>query len=49
MDEALAGHADRATIDNGSYHANDSAFRAASGWEPRVSLEWFRPRLAGYL
>ena len=46
--------ADRATIDIGSYHADDHAFRAATGWEPRVSLEqgirrsldWFRPRLA---
>ena len=49
--------ADRATIDIGSYHADDSAFRAATGWEPTVSLEegirrsleWFRPRLADYL
>ena len=31
--------ADRATIDIGSYHADDSAFRAAAGWEPRVGLE----------
>ena len=49
--------ADRATIDIGSYHADDSAFRAATGWKPQVSLEdgirrsldWFRPRLADYL
>jgi nucleoside-diphosphate-sugar epimerase len=49
--------ADRAAIDIGSYHADDSAFRAASGWEPRVglevgirrSLEWYRTRLADYL
>lgn len=49
--------ADRATIDIGSYHADDTAFRAATGWAPRVgledgirrSLEWFRPRLADYL
>jgi nucleoside-diphosphate-sugar epimerase len=49
--------ADRATIDIGSYHADDSAFRAAAGWEPRVgleegirgSLEWYRSRLADYL
>jgi UDP-glucose 4-epimerase len=49
--------AERATIDIGSYHADDSAFRAATGWLPRVSLEegiarsleWFRPRLAEYL
>ncbi len=49
--------ADRATIDIGSYHADDSAFRAAAGWAPRVSLEegigrslqWFRTRLADYL
>ena len=49
--------ADRATIDIGSYHADDSALRAATGWRPLVSLEdgirhsleWFRPRLADYL
>ena len=49
--------ADRARIDIGSYHADDRAFRAATGWAPRVSLEdgirrsidWFRPRLADYL
>ena len=49
--------ADRASIDIGSYHADDSAFRAASGWEPTVGLEegidrtlaWYRPRLADYL
>jgi nucleoside-diphosphate-sugar epimerase len=49
--------ADRATIDIGSYHADDSAFRAATGWEPKVgleegigrSLDWFRERLADYL
>ncbi|WBV41993.1 NAD(P)-dependent oxidoreductase [Pseudoroseomonas cervicalis] len=49
--------ADRAPIDIGSYHADDSAFRAATGWAPetslaeglRRSLDWFRPRLADYL
>lgn len=49
--------ADRATIDIGSYHADDSAFRAATGWAPRVgleegiarSLDWYRTRLAAYL
>ncbi|HEY3846628.1 MAG TPA: NAD-dependent epimerase/dehydratase family protein [Acetobacteraceae bacterium] len=49
--------ADRATIDIGSYHADDRAFRAATGWGPAVGLEegiartldWFRPRLADYL
>jgi nucleoside-diphosphate-sugar epimerase len=49
--------ADRATIDIGSYHADDRAFRAATGWEPAVGLEegiartldWYRPRLADYL
>lgn len=49
--------ADRKTIDIGSYHADDAAFRAASGWAPEVSLEegirrsleWYRPRLAAYL
>src|SRR6201994_1303168 len=49
--------ADRVRIDIGSYHADDSAFRAATGWQPLVSLEegvrrsleWFRPRLSDYL
>ncbi len=49
--------ADRASIDIGSYHADDSAFRAASGWAPTVGLEegiertlaWYRPRLVDYL
>ena len=49
--------ADRARIDIGSYHADDSAFRAASGWAPQTSLEegirrtleWYRSRLADYL
>ena len=49
--------ADRAQIDIGSYHADDTAFRAATGWMPKVSLEdgigrtidWYRPRLVDYL
>ena len=49
--------AERAAIDIGSYHADDTAFRAATGWAPKVSLEdglrrsldWFRPRLPAYL
>lgn len=49
--------ADRRTIDIGSYHADDRAFRAATGWAPTVSLEdgirrsleWYRTRLADYL
>jgi UDP-glucose 4-epimerase len=49
--------ADRARIDIGSYHADDTAFRTATGWAPQVSLEegirrtleWYRPRLADYL
>jgi UDP-glucose 4-epimerase len=49
--------ADRASIDIGSYYADDTAFRAATGWTPSValedgirrSLEWFRPRMAAYL
>jgi UDP-glucose 4-epimerase len=49
--------ADRASIDIGSYHADDRAFRLATGWNPatgledgiRRSIEWFRPRLAAYL
>ena len=49
--------ADRAAIDIGSYHADDSAFRAATGWKPETSLEdgvgrtleWYRNRLGDYL
>ena len=49
--------ADRKTIDIGSYHADDRAFRDATGWAPLVSLEegirrsldWYRPRLSAYL
>jgi nucleoside-diphosphate-sugar epimerase len=48
--------ADRAPIDIGSYHADDRAFRAATGWAPQIgldeglarSLEWYRARLADY-
>jgi nucleoside-diphosphate-sugar epimerase len=48
---------DRARIDIGSYYADDTAFRSATGWKPRVSLkdglqrslDWFRTRLADYL
>lgn len=31
--------ADRVRIDIGDYYADDGAFRAASGWAPRVALE----------
>lgn len=49
--------ADRARIDIGSYHADDSAFRAAAGWVAAVpleegirrSIEWYRGRLGDYL
>jgi UDP-glucose 4-epimerase len=49
--------ADRAQIDIGSYAADDRAFRAATGWWPRIdvdeglrrSLDWYRPRLAEYV
>lgn len=49
--------AERASIDIGSFHADDAAFRAATGWAPvvplleglRRSLDWFRPRLNDYL
>ena len=45
--------ADRAPIDIGSYHADDGAFRAATGWAPlvgldeglRLTLDWYRTRL----
>jgi nucleoside-diphosphate-sugar epimerase len=48
---------DRAAIDIGSYHADDRAFRAATGWAPDVSLQegiarslaWYRTRLPAYL
>ncbi len=48
--------ADRAPIDIGSYHADDRAFRSATGWAPAVgleeglrrSLDWYRERLADY-
>jgi UDP-glucose 4-epimerase len=48
---------DRKPIDIGSYAADDSALRAASGWAPRVelasgiagTLAYFRTRLASYL
>ncbi|HEY0181592.1 MAG TPA: NAD-dependent epimerase/dehydratase family protein [Rhodopila sp.] len=49
--------ADRARIDIGSYHADDSAFRAASGWAAETSidegiartLDWYKTRMADYL
>ena len=49
--------ADRAPIDIGSYHADDRAFRAATGWAPlvgldeglRLTLDWYRTRLADYV
>lgn len=49
--------ADRASIDIGSYHANDDAFRAATQWSPKIgledgiarSLDWYRGRLDTYL
>jgi UDP-glucose 4-epimerase len=47
---------DRKAIDIGDYYADDSAFRAISGWEPRVDLReglertlaYFRSRLEQY-
>jgi UDP-glucose 4-epimerase len=49
--------ADRAPIDIGSYAADDRAFRKATGWAPaidldkglKLSLDWYRQRLADYL
>jgi nucleoside-diphosphate-sugar epimerase len=49
--------AERAKIDIGSYVADDSRFRAATGWAPRIpldaglrrTLDWYRPRLDRYL
>jgi UDP-glucose 4-epimerase len=48
---------DRMAIDIGSYHADDTAFREATGWSPKVgladgiarALDWYRPRLAAYI
>jgi UDP-glucose 4-epimerase len=48
--------ADRAPIDIGSYHADDGAFRGATGWSPqvgldaglRLTLDWYRERLPDY-
>jgi UDP-glucose 4-epimerase len=48
--------AERASIDIGSYHADDSAFRRDTGWTAAIgleegirrSLDWYRPRLAAY-
>jgi UDP-glucose 4-epimerase len=47
---------DRKKIDIGDYHADDLAFRTATGWKPRIdmpeglqrTLAWFRPNLARY-
>lgn len=49
--------ADRAPIDIGSYHADDAAFRAATGWATqvslaeglRLSLDWYRERMSDYV
>ncbi len=49
--------ADRAPIDIGSYHADDQAFRRATGWAPltglaeglRLSLDWYRERMSDYI
>jgi nucleoside-diphosphate-sugar epimerase len=48
--------AERKKIDIGDYHADDRAFRAATGWSPSVdvpdglarSLDYFRAHLARY-
>jgi UDP-glucose 4-epimerase len=49
--------AERAKIDIGDYYADDSRFRAATGWQPRVSLddglqrsvEFYRRQLSAYV
>lgn len=49
--------ADRATIDIGSYHADDKAFRGATGWRPEVTIEdglrrcldWYGSHLHAYV
>jgi UDP-glucose 4-epimerase len=48
---------ERARIDIGSYHADDRAFRGATGWAPMVDLEeglrrtldWYQARLPAYV
>jgi UDP-glucose 4-epimerase len=48
---------DRAKIDIGSYHTDDTALRRTAGWAPRVGLEeglrrtldWYRARLGDYV
>ena len=47
---------ERKKIDIGDYHADDSAFREATGWKPRVdmaeglgrTLDWFRANMSHY-
>jgi UDP-glucose 4-epimerase len=47
----------QASIDIGSYYADDTAFRATSGWAPTMGVEdglaqtfdWYRSHLASYL
>jgi UDP-glucose 4-epimerase len=47
---------DRKKIDIGDYHADDAAFRAATGWRPRIdmpeglrrTLDWYRVNLPHY-
>jgi UDP-glucose 4-epimerase len=49
--------AERKSIDIGDFYADDSRFRAATGWAPNVgvaegldrALAYYRPRLAAYL
>lgn len=49
--------ADRARIDIGSFHAEDSAFRRATGWAPKIALEeglqrcldWYGRNLRAYV
>ncbi len=49
--------ADRATIDIGSYHADDAAIRASTGWRPEVTIEdglqrcldWYGRNLHAYV
>ncbi|MGE4219643.1 MAG: NAD-dependent epimerase/dehydratase family protein [Alphaproteobacteria bacterium] len=55
--EIRAFPADRKKIDIGDYYADDSAFRALTGWRPRIdmaeglarTLDYFRPNLPHYL
>ena len=55
--DALEFPTDRKLIDIGDYYTNDNAFRAATGWAPKISLanglaktlKFYRDNLGQYL